>query len=275
MFADVGSNNPRYNCLGEIDFRLGRQLIPSAYSSKTSTNQHPPRPLLLPLVRHPQATIPLQPCLAWLLLPPAPRRLLQRWQIYPYLLIHPGDTQFFIRAQSHNTATAPTIIFVQTKFVILFFTNQNNVVKGESIRHVRAGHPQALPVAALHHRVAHLIHNNSPGDTPLSSVYIKGKERIILRDKITATIFAIICADFPIIGFTKTNVNAQYLHAGSAMAILLEWFYTDTIRLVGRWQSNTVIRYLHITTNSFTQGLSACMVQHNTYALIPPVHTDL
>ena len=45
-----------------------------------------------------------------------------------------------------------------------------------------------------------------------------------------------------------------------------------TISLVGRWQSDTILRYLHTTEKSFTEGLSAKMFEHGAYALIPPTH---
>ena len=63
--------------------------------------------------------------------------------------------------------------------------------------------------------------------------------------------------------------------AGGAMALLLACFDTDTICPVGRWRSDTMLRYLHTTVKSFTQGLTAQMVQFGTYALIPPAHANL
>ena len=46
-----------------------------------------------------------------------------------------------------------------------------------------------------------------------------------------------------------------------------------TICLVGRWQSNTIILYLHTTENSFTKGLLVKMFEHSATALIPPNHS--
>ena len=56
------------------------------------------------------------------------------------------------------------------------------------------------------------------------------------------------------------------------MALLIVWVEPDTIRLEGRWRSNTILRYLHTTANSFTQGLSAKMFEHGAYTLILPTH---
>ena len=46
----------------------------------------------------------------------------------------------------------------------------------------------------------------------------------------------------------------------------------DTIRLVGRWRSDTILRYLHTIAKSFTKGLLVKMFEHGAYALIPPTH---
>ena len=58
------------------------------------------------------------------------------------------------------------------------------------------------------------------------------------------------------------------------MALFMERVDTDTIRLVGRWRSNVMLRYIHTTAQTFTEGLASSMVQHRDFALIPPAHGD-
>ena len=58
------------------------------------------------------------------------------------------------------------------------------------------------------------------------------------------------------------------------MALLMERVNTDTIRLVGRWSSDIILRYLHKTAQTFIEGLALRMVQNRDYALIPPAHGD-
>ena len=57
------------------------------------------------------------------------------------------------------------------------------------------------------------------------------------------------------------------------MALLMDRVDPDTILLVGRWQSNIILRYLHTTSTIFTEGLSEKMFQYGAYAFIPPAHT--
>ena len=60
--------------------------------------------------------------------------------------------------------------------------------------------------------------------------------------------------------------------AGGAMALLVARVNTDIIRLMGRWRSKKMLRYLHTTTQTFPEGLASRMVQHGDSALISPTH---
>ena len=64
------------------------------------------------------------------------------------------------------------------------------------------------------------------------------------------------------------------MRASVAMDLLMARVDTDMIRLVGRWRSDVMMRYLHTAAHTFTEGLSSLMVQHGDYALIPPAHGD-
>ena len=59
---------------------------------------------------------------------------------------------------------------------------------------------------------------------------------------------------------------------GGGMDLLMARVDPDTIRLVGRWCSYTMLRYLHMTAKSFTEGLSDKMFEHDAYVLIPSAH---
>ena len=56
------------------------------------------------------------------------------------------------------------------------------------------------------------------------------------------------------------------------MELLMARVDTDTIRLLGRWQSDAMLLYLHTPDQGFTSVLSARMVQHGDYVLILPSH---
>ena len=58
------------------------------------------------------------------------------------------------------------------------------------------------------------------------------------------------------------------------MALLMAPVDLDTIRLVGRWRSNAMLRYLHTTAKTLTERLASRMIQHRDYALILTAHGD-
>ena len=78
----------------------------------------------------------------------------------------------------------------------------------------------------------------------------------------------------PQVGFTTEDVSARSMRASGDMALLMARVNTDTIRLVGRWRIDVMLRYLHTTAKTFTEGLASRMVQHGDYALILPSHGD-
>ena len=78
----------------------------------------------------------------------------------------------------------------------------------------------------------------------------------------------------PGLGFSETDGSVRSLCTDGEMTLLLARVETDTIRLVGRRRSDTMIRHLHTTVKSFIELLAACMVQLGTYTLITPAHTN-
>ena len=58
------------------------------------------------------------------------------------------------------------------------------------------------------------------------------------------------------------------------MALIRARVGTETIRLVVMWSSDAMLLYLHMTAQTFTEGLAARMVQLGDYSLIPPAHGE-
>ena len=102
------------------------------------------------------------------------------------------DVRFFIGQQPHNDATASNSVLAQADFVSLLFTAQKNGVKGKSIGHVRTGHPQWCPVAAMRCQVAYLRCHSTIAEMPISSYKKDTKWQHIQGDDITATIRSVV-----------------------------------------------------------------------------------
>ena len=99
----------------------------------------------------------------------------------------------------------------------------------------------------------------------LSEVFKGNKWSTICSAEITAALRSATTIIVTQVGFTPDDVSARSMQAGGDMALLMARVDTYTIRLVGRWRSNAMIRYLHTTVQTFTEGLAARMVQHGDY----------
>ena len=262
--------------MGKLDFRLGRQL--ASYQTEDS---YPTRVWPLPVRVIQALDIAVQGT--------TPRNIAIRYLAWVafFLLLITGqyckggtdttqppfrlkDVQFSIGQQPYNAATASNAVLAQVNFVSLIFTTHKNGVNGESIGHGRTGHPQLCPVASMCRQVTYIQRHGATSKTPLSSIKKASKWQQIRGDNIMAAIISFVRAAGPEIGFTKADISACSLRVGRAMALLMARVDPDTIRLVGMWQSNTMLRYLHTTAKNFTEGLSEKMFQHGAYVLIPP-----
>ena len=171
-------------------------------------------------------------------------------------------------SQPTQATTASAVTCAAATFVSLLFTTQKNGVKGESIGHGATGHPHACAVSAIRRR-----HGSTP-DTHLAAVFNGTTWSTVRSAEITAALCAATTLMGPQVVFTPEDVSARSMRVGGAMALLMERVDTYTIRLMGRWSSDIMLRYHHTPAKTLTEGLASRMVKHGDYALIPPAHGD-
>jgi hypothetical protein len=73
----------------------------------------------------------------------------------------------------------------------------------------------------------------------------------------------------PSIGFLPNDITAKSLRTGGAMALLLAQVDTDVIRLIGRWRSDEMLRYLHLQAQPVMLNFARRMLQGGVYTLLP------
>jgi len=77
------------------------------------------------------------------------------------------------------------------------------------------------------------------------------------------------------LGFTAHEVSARSLRAGGAMALLVSKVDTDIIQLLGRWRSDEMLRYLHLTAEPIMLNFAQKMLNAD-YTISPnqlvPMH---
>lgn len=274
----VGSPDPRYNSHGKIDFRLQRLL--AAYKRKDP----PPnrvKPCPVPLLLHIMAAAAVAAatfkmraiadmiCLAFFyLLRPGEYSGHPDQESTPFRLM---DTVFYIGAQRLNTSTATDAQLNSATFVTLEFTTQKNGVAGEVIGHGLSGNPTFCPVRAAARRVIHLRAHGAPPDQPLASFYNEAthKWNRLCPADITNELRLAAAVLGPALGFLPKHVSARSLRASGAMALLCANVDTDKIRLIGRWRSDEMLRYLHVQADRVMQHFSSRMLSGGHFSLLP------
>jgi hypothetical protein len=182
------------------------------------------------------------------------------------------DTQLFLGSHRLDLATATDNQLLSATFGSLTFTDQKNGVKGEVIGLGRSGDPRLCPVLSIARRVIHLRNNNAPPDTPLATYYRPGKTRptAVSPTDITAALRTAVTALGPQrLGFLAKNISARSLRAAGAMALLCAQVDTDIIRLLGRWRSDEMLRYLHVQAAPVMRDFAKRMLNHGDFVLHP------
>ena len=187
------------------------------------------------------------------------------------------SVQLFLGLHRLNLSTATDADLLAAASCSLTFDRQKNGVRGEVIGLCTSGDPLLCPVRALARRVIHLRSFNARPTTPLARVYLTGtRTRSITPAIITSTLQLAVAALGADLGFLPTDVSARSLRAAGANALLLARVDTDIIRLIGRWQSDEMLRYLHCQAAPLMSDYARKMLAGGQYTLHPnqlvPMH---
>jgi hypothetical protein len=157
---------------------------------------------------------------------------------------------------------------MQVNFIALEFTTQKNGVRGEMIGLGKSGHPTWCPVRALLNRALHLRTHNAPPTTPIYSYFTTSWHRIDTAT-LTTHLRIAVTALGPHYGISSSDVSVRSLRSSGAMALLCAKVDTDMIRLLGRWRSDEMLRYLHIQSFPIVAPFASQMLRHGHFTLIP------
>ena len=277
----MGTSDPRLTAQGKIDFRLQRQL--RAYK-KEDPPPNRVKPIPVTVLLHVVAVAVVSDS-------PASLAITDMIALDFFFLLWPGkytgsasdtcpfrlaDVQLFAGPRRLPLATAPAEHLLSATFATLEFTEQKNGVRGEVIGLARSGNPQFCPVICMARRVLHLRQHAAPAAVPLASYYTPSGFKSIKPNDITAVLKLAVNVMGPALGFLSQEISARSLRAAGAMALLCAHVDSDLIRLLGRWRSDEMLRYLHVQAEPVMRNFSALMIQGGTFALLPnrqvPLH---
>ena len=179
------------------------------------------------------------------------------------------DVQLFCGQQRLLLSTASEATLLSATFASLTFTTQKNGVRGEVIGLSHSGDPILSPPRILARRVIHLRQSNAPPTTPLSRCFPGQTHHSITPNDITKALRQAVTYLGPSLGFLPTDVSARCLRAAGANALLCANVDTDIIRLLGRWRSDEMLRYLHLQAAPVMNNFSRLMLAGGTFTLIP------
>lgn len=163
-------------------------------------------------------------------------------------------------------AASPTTLLACT-FVALTFETQKNGIRAEQIGHGRSLHPVACPVLCVVRRILYLRSTLATPSTFLCSV---GPSLAPLPSIHITTLLRSAClSTHNFSGFHPSSITARSLRASGATALLNRAVDPNTIQLLGRWRSDSMLRYLHVQAHSVMQHFSSIMLSGGAFNLIP------
>ena len=180
------------------------------------------------------------------------------------------DVGFQIGARSFPMAHLATYDqLLAATLCTLTFSTQKNGIKGEKLSHSTNGQPFACPVRATLRRVAHLKMHRASANTPLH-VYFDddGTRRAVSSAMITSLLRSAALTIPGHAGVHPDKIAARSLRSSGAMALLLAGVDPDKIRIVGRWRSDAMFRYLHAHAEPLIRHNARLMFTGGHYTLL-------
>jgi len=199
---------------------------------------------------------------------------------------HLQDVSFVTPNGTFNAATATEAQLQAATAANLLFTTQKNGERGKTVTQGDTSSALLSPVKALIRRVRHLRSINATADTPIYTVVHNGRTDRVTPTRLTAALRSSCYAIGNSLGLRPRDISARALRAGGAMALLRADVDPLIIRMVGRWKSWAMIRYLHRTATA-THDFAARMLTSGNFTitthptlpadavnLIAPLHVD-
>ena len=174
------------------------------------------------------------------------------------------DVEFAVGTGLFRGDSIALPLLAQAQGARLEFTTQKNSNSGEKIAHGLTGDPLLCPTLALARLVTQLRQQNAPPTTPLHCTDPLTKLSVHARH-VTASLRHAAESIQLSTGLDPSKLTARSLRPGGATALLCARVDTDTIKLVGRWKSDAMLRYLHTQAVPAMANLARSMFLHGNF----------
>ena len=177
-----------------------------------------------------------------------------------------ADVQLWHNTTQLDPLTAETSALRQATFVTLTFATQKNGTRNERIGHGCTTHISSCPVRSVVRRILYLREHNA---TTHSYLCCCGPELQPLPTSSITNLLRQACLASPSHSLNISDITAKALRATGTTALLNENIVGDKIKLLGRWKSDAMLRYLHLQAHHLMQDYSTIMLAGGDYNLLP------
>lgn len=179
------------------------------------------------------------------------------------------DIELHLGNQVLRATNAPLASVIAAGSTTLEYSDQKNGTQSEGVTHGLSSDPVACPVKTIIRRVLHLRHNNAPPDTPLHTYYKDGIPAHTRATDLTIALRASATRLFSTLGINPADISARSLRSGGATALLCAGVDSDITKLIGRWRSDEMLKYLHVRAVSLMRDYASKMFHQGNFTFAP------
>jgi hypothetical protein len=278
----MGTPDPRLDRRGSLDLRLKHQL---RHYSKTDPPPKRIQPIPIEVLRHLVTLIRADPIST-----ESRKAIMDLVIIAFFFLMRPGEycnstgedsshpfhtdeIELWRGQRKLDLVSASDHDLLTATFCILKFTDQKNANRGEQVGHATSGDYIFCAVRAIARRVIHLRRNGAPPHTPIHCYYeqFRGRQLRVASSSINI----LLRQSATLLGLDPADTTVKALRATGAMALITARIDSDLIRLLGRWQSDAMLRYLHVQAIPVLQNFARSMNLHGQLQALPGANFPL
>ncbi len=152
--------------------------------------------------------------------------------------------------------------------VNITFEDQKNSEKFESVTCRRTGDPTLCPVIASAKLIDKIARSckSASRDTTINSMSCNGKVLKITSSAVIKFLRRTVTnMGESLLGFTAKEIGVHSIRSGGAMALCLGGADQFKIQILGRWKSDSFMRYIRKQVEQFSAGLSNLMLQNEDF----------
>ena len=179
------------------------------------------------------------------------------------------NIRFFRHHQLLDQTSAEEIKLADT--VSITFEDQKNRERNQSVNLHRSKDETLCPVRAWSKVVSRILsYEGSTCDSPVNSFCLNGKQYRITDRNIANALHSTIdtMQDFNL-GFSGKDIGTHSIRSGGAMAMCLAKVDQYMIMIIGRWKSDSFMKYIRKQIEQFTSGISDRMLEVEHFNHIP------